>query len=248
MITFLLPSFFLPPLSLQHTKLLTLMEQSAEAVAASRPLRREKWTRTHQSVNKSQSEEHLQVGCSVQFTPAPLPDHSYCTVSRVPVLQAFVFFFYNSVRHNLTKWLSFCSSFNALSTDASFIKIGVCCRELLTLEFNLYYWYSTHSVHIECPVLRVYECQVNTWRLHIFPWALTSFPGLPGFPKVGCGLGMRLLFPERIHTYVWFTNTRPVAEHQTSSLAVVLSFAILLLQATRTGLIKLWVILDVSLL
>ena len=30
---------------------------------------------------------------SVQFTPPPLPDHFYCTVSRVPVLKAFVFAF-----------------------------------------------------------------------------------------------------------------------------------------------------------
>ena len=31
------------------------------------------------------------------------------------------------------KYNEFCSSFNALSADASFIKIGVCCRELFRL-------------------------------------------------------------------------------------------------------------------
>ena len=118
---------------------------------------------------------------------SPQPLYQTILIVLCPEYQYFklLYCFYNSVRHNLTKWLSFCSSFNTLSTNASFIKTGVCCRELLSLEFNLYYQYSTHSVHIECPVLRVYECQVNTWRLHIFPWALTSFPDLPGFPKVG---------------------------------------------------------------
>ena len=46
----------------------------------------------------------------------------------------------------LTKSVSFCSSFNALSTDASFIKIEACYQELLSLEFNFQYWYSRHSV------------------------------------------------------------------------------------------------------
>ena len=32
---------------------------------------------------------------------------------------------YNSIRYSLTKRISFCSSFKALSTDTSFIKIGV---------------------------------------------------------------------------------------------------------------------------
>ena len=34
------------------------------------------------------------------------------------------------IRHSLTKWVSVCRSFNALSTDTSVIKIGVCCKEL----------------------------------------------------------------------------------------------------------------------
>ena len=76
-----------------------------------------------------------------------------------------------------------------------FIKIEVCYQELMSLEFNLHYRYSRHSVHIECLVLRVHECQVDTWRLYIFPWALTSFLDQPGFPKVRQGMGMRLLFP-----------------------------------------------------
>ena len=32
---------------------------------------------------------------------------------------------YDSIRYSLTKGVSFCSSFKALSTDTSFIKIGV---------------------------------------------------------------------------------------------------------------------------
>ena len=43
-------------------------------------------------------------------------------------------------------------------------------------KFNLYYRYSTHSVHIECPVLRVYECQVNTWRLSHIPLGSNLIP------------------------------------------------------------------------
>ena len=31
--------------------------------------------------------------------------------------------FYNNVGHSLMKWLSFCSSFNALSTDTSCVKL-----------------------------------------------------------------------------------------------------------------------------
>ena len=33
-----------------------------------------------------------------------------------------------------------------------------------------------HSVHIECPVLRVYECQVNTWRLSHIPLGSNLIP------------------------------------------------------------------------
>ena len=36
------------------------------------------------------------------------------------------------MRYNLTKWLSFCGSFDVLFTDTSFIEIGVCCQELLS--------------------------------------------------------------------------------------------------------------------
>ena len=39
----------------------------------------------------------------------------------------------------LEKRVSFCSSFKALSTDTSFIKIGVCYQKSSTLEFNFYY-------------------------------------------------------------------------------------------------------------
>ena len=46
----------------------------------------------------------------------------------------------------LAKRVSFCSSFNALCTDTSFIKIGVCYQKLLTLEFNFHYRLSSHCV------------------------------------------------------------------------------------------------------
>ena len=39
----------------------------------------------------------------------------------------------------LEKRVSFRSSFRALSTDTSFIKIGVCYQKLSTLEFNFHY-------------------------------------------------------------------------------------------------------------
>ena len=42
---------------------------------------------------------------------------------------------YNNIRHSLTKRVSFCSSFRALSTDTSLIEIGVCYQKLSTLEF-----------------------------------------------------------------------------------------------------------------
>ena len=40
------------------------------------------------------------------------------------------------MRHSLTKWLSFFSSFYTLSIDTSCIKIGACFQELSPLEFN----------------------------------------------------------------------------------------------------------------
>ena len=54
----------------------------------------------------------------------------------VPVLQTFVN--YNNIRQSLTKWLSYCSSFNDLSTDASCVKIGGCYKVLSSLEFNFH--------------------------------------------------------------------------------------------------------------
>ena len=45
------------------------------------------------------------------------------------------------------KKLSFCSSLKALSTDTSFVKIGVCCQKLLAIEFNFHYWLSSHCVY-----------------------------------------------------------------------------------------------------
>ena len=42
--------------------------------------------------------------------------------------------------------MSFCSLFKALSTDASFIKIGVCYQKLSTLEYNFHYRLSSHFV------------------------------------------------------------------------------------------------------
>ena len=44
------------------------------------------------------------------------------------------------------KKVSFCSSFKALSTDSSFIKIGVCYQKLSTLEFNFHYRLSSHCL------------------------------------------------------------------------------------------------------
>ena len=51
---------------------------------------------------------------------------------------------YNNIRYSLTKRISFFSSFKALSTDTSFIKIGVCQQKLLTLELNFHYRFSNH--------------------------------------------------------------------------------------------------------
>ena len=45
------------------------------------------------------------------------------------------------------KRVSFCSSLKAVSTDTSFIKIGVCCQKWLTLEFNFHYRLSSHCVY-----------------------------------------------------------------------------------------------------
>ena len=45
------------------------------------------------------------------------------------------------------KRVSFCSAFKALSTDTSFIKIGVCQQKLSTLEFNFYYRFSSHCLN-----------------------------------------------------------------------------------------------------
>ena len=55
---------------------------------------------------------------------------------------------YDNIRHSLTKRVSFCSSFKALSTDTSFIKIGVCYQKLSTLEFNFHYRLSSHFERI----------------------------------------------------------------------------------------------------
>ena len=48
----------------------------------------------------------------------------------------------------LEKWVSFCSSLKALSTDTSFIKIGFCYQKLSTLEFNFHYQLSSHCEFI----------------------------------------------------------------------------------------------------
>jgi len=48
----------------------------------------------------------------------------------------------------LEKRVPFCSSLKALSTDTSFIKIGVCQQKLSTLEFNFYYRLSSHWGHL----------------------------------------------------------------------------------------------------
>ena len=51
----------------------------------------------------------------------------------------------------LEKRISFCSSFKTLSTDTSFIKIGVCYQKLSTLEGNFHYQLSSHCViHMFC--------------------------------------------------------------------------------------------------
>ena len=42
------------------------------------------------------------------------------------------------------KRVSFCSSFKALPTATSFIKIGVCQQKLSTLEYDFHYWFSSH--------------------------------------------------------------------------------------------------------
>ena len=53
---------------------------------------------------------------------------------------------YDNIRHSLTKRISFCGSFKALSTDTSFIKIGVCYQKLSTLECNFHSRLSSHFV------------------------------------------------------------------------------------------------------
>ena len=50
------------------------------------------------------------------------------------------------IGHSLTKKVSFCSSFKALSTETSYIKIGVCYQKLSTLEFNSHYRLSSHCL------------------------------------------------------------------------------------------------------
>ena len=141
--------------------------------------------------------------CTIHPSPFTRPFLLHCVQS----ISISSFCIYNYVRHNLTKWLSFCSSFNTLSTDASFIKIGVCCRELLSLEINLYYRYSRHSVHIKCPVLRVCECQVNTWRLSHIPLGSNLIPRPAWLSKSWVGPGNEALVPLKdshirlIHTH-----------------------------------------------
>ena len=46
---------------------------------------------------------------------------------------------YDNIRYSLAKRISFCSSFKALSTDTSFIEIGVSYQRLSILEFNFHY-------------------------------------------------------------------------------------------------------------
>ena len=53
----------------------------------------------------------------------------------------------------LEKRVSFCSSLKALSTDTSYIKIGVCCQKLSTLELNFHYWLSSHCIDFKCPTV-----------------------------------------------------------------------------------------------
>ena len=61
----------------------------------------------------------------------------------------------------LEKGVSFCSSLKALSTDTSFIKIGVCCQKLLTLEFNFHYRLSSHCVFFEGGLRRCLMCMYS---------------------------------------------------------------------------------------
>ena len=61
----------------------------------------------------------------------------------------------------LEKRISFCSSFKALSTDASFIKIGVCYQKLSTLELNFHYRLSSHFVQENMKTSEVLGCNTN---------------------------------------------------------------------------------------
>ena len=65
---------------------------------------------------------------------------------------------YDNIRHSLTKRVSFCSSFKALSTDTSFIKIGVCYQKLSTLEFNFHYRLSIVPVGV---VYEIYQHKIS---------------------------------------------------------------------------------------
>ena len=61
----------------------------------------------------------IQVPYLVKFTSRNLKSAGTGTLSVCICI-------YNNKRHGLMKKVSFCSSFNALSTDTSFIKIVVC--------------------------------------------------------------------------------------------------------------------------
>ena len=61
-----------------------------------------------------------------------------------------LYLYLKNIRHSLTKRISLCSSFKALSTDTIFIKIGLCYQKLSTLEFNFHYRLSSHCLSLCC--------------------------------------------------------------------------------------------------
>ena len=57
----------------------------------------------------------------------------------------------------LEKGISFCSSFRALSTGTSFVKIGVCYQKVSTTELNFHYRLSIATAYILGQIVNICE-------------------------------------------------------------------------------------------
>jgi len=59
------------------------------------------------------------------------------------------------------------SALKSLSTDTSFIKIGVCCQKLSILEFNFHYRLSSHCDQNNCPGFALWQQLIAHFWIHM---------------------------------------------------------------------------------